>query len=120
MPNLRGPLILTIVPLIITIAIIFSVLFLKISITGLFAGLLGIGSSDGGVWENKIEITVNSSVQVISTNLIFGQYKSANCSDGIYIEALTKSIPFETQNELHVEGLCSETDVIFNNIIYTL
>ena len=73
-------------------------------------------------WENSKEISVNNTEKIITEHLVFGQYKPANCTDGILIEVkddLIQTISFETSNEIYDEqNLCTETDVTFENIIY--
>lgn len=98
------------------IAIVGSLLliiFPPFSLTG--AGAFNAGGLN---WEHQLQITADSSQQSITKHIVFDQYRTEDCRD-IYIEANGQNIPFRNENSIVAEdGLCKETDVVFDNIIY--
>jgi len=98
------------------------IMILTLSLAGLMAfsnpNLTGAFILNGQEWENSLEITANNSIPEITAHILFGQYKPVNCADGIYIETSNEQIQFGTENEIYIDGKCSETDVVFDNIIY--
>jgi hypothetical protein len=118
---------LIIISCLLLLILCLGLLLLKIPLTGfsslsvqnfglpvepsLFAG--------GFEWENSMQITVNSSQPIVTVHLIFGNHAPRNCRGNIYVEARGgNAIDFNTSNEINKNGLCTETDVIFDNIIY--
>jgi len=70
-------------------------------------------------WEAMKDITVDNNIEYVTTHIVFGLYKPKNCSEGIYITDGVNDIPFEILNPIYDEnGLCSEVDVKFKNLIY--
>ncbi|MEM2873829.1 MAG: right-handed parallel beta-helix repeat-containing protein, partial [Candidatus Nanoarchaeia archaeon] len=108
----------TMIVLFTALVIIFSLVLLVFTYKPSFTGLAGY-SADGQEWENHITIAANSSQEKIIQHIVFGRYKPASCKEGIYIEANGQAILFETTNEIYdSDNLCTETDVIFDNVIY--
>ncbi|MBT7402933.1 hypothetical protein HN777_04045, partial [Candidatus Woesearchaeota archaeon] len=70
-------------------------------------------------WENSITITAGTSAETIVETVTFGEYKSETCSEGIavYTSDATQ-IQFETQNEVYENNLCTQVDIVFDNLIY--
>jgi|GEM_PF-5633184 len=106
---------------------IIALLIIVVSATTLFMLVNGptglVAYSAGGFnWESQILINAGPSDSIITQHIVFGQNKLQNCVDNIYIEANTgELIQFATSNEVHDEsGLCAETDVSFNNIIFQI
>ncbi|MBD3263194.1 PQQ-binding-like beta-propeller repeat protein, partial [Candidatus Woesearchaeota archaeon] len=100
------------------------VIFILISII-LSIGLLGPTFTGAFIiseqeWENVQEITVDSSAETVQVHIVFEEHKPVNCEDGIYVIGDAQEIPFKTKNEIYENEVCTETDVIFDNIIYGL
>jgi parallel beta-helix repeat protein len=108
----RDIVILTTLVIAITASILL-IIFPPFTLTGAFSA----GSSN---WENKIDVSATSDQQAITKHIVFGENKPITCADGVYIEANNRSIPFKTTNEVYDEhgGVCSETDVVFDNLLY--
>jgi parallel beta-helix repeat protein len=108
----RDMVILTTLIIAITASILL-IIFPPFTLTGAF-------SASGSNWENKIAVSATSDQQSITKHIVFGENKPITCAAGIYIEASSKEIPFKTTNEVYDEhsGVCSETDVVFDNVIY--
>ena len=69
----------------ITILILILILIFTIFTTPSFKlTLTGFAVADN--WENSKTITADSSTEKITAQIVFGKYKPAECSDGIYIE----------------------------------
>jgi parallel beta-helix repeat protein len=99
------------------VAIMLSLLSFNLALTGFFS----VGHPAGGVeWENKIAVTANSSQQDIIQHIVFGNNRPEICADGVRVETLDgQQVVFKTANEAYGEqGLCTETDVVFGNVIY--
>ena len=94
-----------------TIASILLIIFPPFTLTGAF-------SAGGTDWEGKLVVPASSEQRVILTHIIFDQYKTTSCADNVYIEFDGQSIPFSTENEIIIDGLCKEADVIFNNDVF--
>ncbi len=82
--------------------------------------LTGAGTFDAGgsSWEHQLQIPADSSQRTITIHIVFDQYRTEDCRD-IYIEADGQNIQFRNENNIIAnDGLCKETDVIFNNDIF--
>ncbi|MGC8885227.1 MAG: hypothetical protein ACP5KK_01895, partial [Candidatus Nanoarchaeia archaeon] len=101
-----------------TIVLLLLVLIVMISYSFHWVPF-GAFSANQQIWENKLAVQANASQQFLQVHIVFGQYKPAICSEGIYIETEKGlPIPFQTQNEVYEAGLCKETDIVWKNIIY--
>lgn len=98
------------------------IIMLTLSLAGLLAfsnlSFTGAFIANGIDWENKIDLPVNTSQQIVSFHVVFGDNKPDKCTDYIYVEALDRKIDFKTENEIYIDGKCFETNIIFDNLIY--
>lgn len=86
--------------------------------------VIGIAISGAAVefdnYEYSLDINATSNDEEIRVHIVFDEHKPVICRDGILVTTGNKIVHFRTENELHVEGTCVETDIIFDNIIYQL
>ena len=99
----------------IQITAIVILLFLILSVGLWQPGITGAVIANDQEWETILELTVDNSIEIVQTEIVFGEYKPTNCADGIYIEKDGQEISFETENEVYESGVCISTDIIFNN-----
>ncbi|MEM2874322.1 MAG: hypothetical protein QW063_02680, partial [Candidatus Nanoarchaeia archaeon] len=80
----------------------------------------GYFAANGANWEKVQQIIVTADQQQVIQHITFGNYKTQNCADNIYVATSNGApIKFRTANEVYnSNNLCIETDVIFDNIIY--
>ncbi len=70
-------------------------------------------------WENRQEVVLSSSTEWTSEHVVFGEHRTANCSDNMVVMTGDQNINFSIEGEMIVDGICSEADVKFRNIYYT-
>jgi hypothetical protein len=72
-------------------------------------------------YSHSIQITADSTQEVITQTVVFDTYKSEACGDGIAVYTSEGvEVSFTTQNEQYNEELlCIQADVVFDNIIYS-
>ena len=78
--------------LLITLSLSGIMVFSNLNFTGAFV-------ANNVDWENKIDLTANTSQQFISYHIVFENNKPEKCADGIYIETSDRTIDFRTENE---------------------
>ncbi len=100
------------------IIVIFLALALVTTVFRPTAYIIGFPSMSGDEWEGMTELVVDTSQKIIVTHIVFDQYKTENCADNIHVESGNQTIPFSTDNVIMIDNLCTETDVIFDNIGY--
>ena len=81
--------------------------------------LTGAFTAGGAEWENKFEISSDNSQEFIRTHIVFGDFKSVICENGIYVESNNVPVQFAVENPTFANGFCTETDIIIKNIIYS-
>ncbi|MCX6775224.1 MAG: hypothetical protein NTY99_04030, partial [DPANN group archaeon] len=99
------------------VAIMLSLMSFNLALTGFFT----VGHPAGGVeWENHIQITAGSDQQNVTYHIVFGSNRPEICADGVRVETSDgQQVVFKTANEAYGgQGLCTETDVVFGNVIY--
>jgi hypothetical protein len=69
-------------------------------------------------YENSILLTVNDTVPIVRQNVQIDQL-TKNCDEAVYIDANGLPIDFWIENsKFDNEEYCTETEVLFNNVIY--
>lgn len=72
-------------------------------------------------WEAMKEITVDSNVEWVNAQLVFGQFRPDICQAGIEVRGPDDgNVSFETYDEVYRDGVCAESGVRFRNDIYSL
>jgi len=96
------------------------VIFIGLIAFSYYSGsLTGAFTAGGAEWENKFEISSDNSQEFIRTHIVFGDYKSTVCENGIYVESNNVPVQFAVENSIYANGFCTETDIIIKNIIYS-
>ena len=100
-----------------TIIVILATVLPAIYIIKINPNITGAFTASNQEWETVVQVTADSSTEVVRQHIIFGQ-KLASCVDNIYVEANNQQVTFTTENEIFDNSLCTETDVVFDNIAY--
>ncbi len=67
---------------------------------------------------NAVTIVANATQDSVIHHVVFSKNNPVRCKDGIFVTDGQYKIPFKTINEVYENGLCQETDIVFNNYIF--
>ncbi|MEK6807455.1 MAG: hypothetical protein AABX75_00335, partial [Nanoarchaeota archaeon] len=89
----------------------FALAYFEPSILGAFAGPSN--------WEHRTDLAISNGQQDVFYEVVFGNYKPANCAAGIKIEKTanmqSSEVQFKTENEAYENGLCASATAVWNN-----
>ena len=89
----------------------FALAYFEPSILGAFAGPSN--------WEHRTELAISNGQRDVSYEVVFENYKPANCAEGIKIEKTanmqSSEVQFKTENEVYENGFCTKATAVWNN-----
>ncbi|MBT4114393.1 hypothetical protein HOE41_02035, partial [Candidatus Woesearchaeota archaeon] len=102
---------------IIAFIIVLLSLTTQVDLSGTVTGKTTAGVADD--YEHSLEITADTSSEIITQEIVFDQYKPDTCAEGIAIYTGSgDEVSFETSDDQYNETSCLSTIISFSNSIY--